>query len=585
MRKNTYIYLLFIFCIFLFSCSHDKGMMLHLDNIDSLMEESPKMAYDSLQNMKRQCETSAYENVRMKWQLLDAKAKNKLFMSLPSDSIFCKVVEYYEKKGSSNEKMISKYLLGCISRDMNDAPKAIEFFKKAVDYADTTVINTDFNMLFRIYGQMGDVYSQQYLSDEALNSYSLSSYYAKKAGDIKNSIIAMENKVLQLYIQGDTVSALKLLGECHESYLKNGYSDYAAGVYPILIYTLLNRGQYSKARHYMDIYETESNLFDVSGQPITGYEHYYKAKAYYCLGVNKLDSAEWYFRKLGTYHYDYESSKGLLDVFTNKNCLDSVKKYSAMCERDMDNVLKGVQANATLQTTALYSYERLKKEADDNRYKKDMMTSVLVSFVVLVLVSLSFIYSRFRVIRSYNEKKLFLLNDRYLQICRELNITKANFENVKAGVKPQINSYVKRIDELEQEKHQLLKDKNVVDASIAMKAFKSCDVYKTIKKKTTSQDGNSWLSEKDWDDIEAQMIFHFPLLSEKITSCHNLSVQERRVCALVWLGFGNSEIQNLLNSSPQVLSNAKRSINSKLFAKESAKNLGINLKNLYYWEI
>lgn len=206
------------------------------------MEESPKMAYDSLQNMKRQCETSAYENVRMKWQLLDAKAKNKLFMSLPSDSIFCKVVEYYEKKGSSNEKMISKYLLGCISRDMNDAPKAIEFFKKAVDYADTTVINTDFNMLFRIYGQMGDVYSQQYLSDEALNSYSLSSYYAKKAGDIKNSIIAMENKVLQLYIQGDTVSALKLLGECHESYLKNGYSDYAAGVYPILIYTLLNRG-------------------------------------------------------------------------------------------------------------------------------------------------------------------------------------------------------------------------------------------------------------------------------------------------------------------------------------------------------
>lgn len=172
-----------------------------------------------------------------------------------------------------------------------------------------------------------------------------------------------------------------------------------------------------------------------------------------------------------------------------------------------------------------------------------------------------------------------------MQICRELNITKANFENVKAGVKPQINSYVKRIDELEQEKQQLLKDKNVVDASIAMKAFKSCDVYKTIKKKTTSQDGNSWLSEKDWDDIEAQMIFHFPLLSEKITSCHNLSVQERRVCALVWLGFGNSEIQNLLNSSPQVLSNAKRSINSKLFAKESAKNLGINLKNLYYGEI
>lgn len=80
------------------------------------------------------------------------------------------------------------------------------------------------------------------------------------------------------------------------------------------------------------------------------------------LGVNRIDSAEYYYRKLGRYGFKYETAQGLLAIY--RICLnsDSIKKYSVLCEQEMDKILNGTQANAVVQAASLYDYSRLQQK-------------------------------------------------------------------------------------------------------------------------------------------------------------------------------------------------------------------------------
>ena len=77
----------------------------------------------------------------------------------------------------------------------------------------------------------------------------------------------------------------------------------------------------------MNIYEKYSNLFDCNNNINSGYEHYYKAKGMLYLGINQVDSAEYYFRKL-SHHKDftYEASQGLL--VTTQHLKYRVRSYA-----------------------------------------------------------------------------------------------------------------------------------------------------------------------------------------------------------------------------------------------------------------
>jgi lipopolysaccharide biosynthesis regulator YciM len=48
------------------------------------------------------------------------------------------VADYYDRNGTANERMEAHYLLGCVYRDLGDAPRALTSYNNAVDCADTT---------------------------------------------------------------------------------------------------------------------------------------------------------------------------------------------------------------------------------------------------------------------------------------------------------------------------------------------------------------------------------------------------------------------------------------------------------------
>lgn len=177
------------------SCSNDNPRLVKLEQIDSLMGSNPQIAYDSICRFEKENLPSQELCVVMKFRLLKAKVQNKLYLKMPSDSTFQKVVSYYDSKGTANEKMEAHYLLGCIYRDQKDAPRAIATFLVATEFADTLNKKCNFNVLSCIYGQMGEIYVDQNLLEESLIAYTKSSSYALRDHDVYNYIRGKELSV------------------------------------------------------------------------------------------------------------------------------------------------------------------------------------------------------------------------------------------------------------------------------------------------------------------------------------------------------------------------------------------------------
>ncbi|MBR7054111.1 MAG: hypothetical protein IKI26_05030, partial [Prevotella sp.] len=173
----------FLVVTLLVSCQTDGGHDKLFHTADSLMATSPDSALHILEGMG----DSAFFNKRdrMRWMLLLAKAQNKAYVTMPDDSIFEEVVEYYDKNGSPNDRVQAHYLYGCISRDLGDAPRALERYMEAVTCADTTASDCDHTTLMGVYGQMADLFYKQGLPEEEARALGLSGEHALKAHNVR----------------------------------------------------------------------------------------------------------------------------------------------------------------------------------------------------------------------------------------------------------------------------------------------------------------------------------------------------------------------------------------------------------------
>ncbi|WP_197020319.1 hypothetical protein [Prevotella sp. P6B1] len=57
--------------------------------------------------------------------------------------------------------MLAYYLQGRVYADMGEAPQALQAYYTAIENADTTSSDCDYNTLIPIYGQMSQLFHQQ----------------------------------------------------------------------------------------------------------------------------------------------------------------------------------------------------------------------------------------------------------------------------------------------------------------------------------------------------------------------------------------------------------------------------------------
>ena len=572
--------LLVVMISLLASCTTHDHRLVRLCQLDSLMEISPQTTYDSLKLMKLQVKNPFEVSVEMKYRLLLAKAQNKLYLQMPSDSVFEEIVSFYDKKGSSNEKMEAHYLYGCIYRDQNEAPQAIKCFQEAIEAADTLDSKCDYITLFSIYGQMADIYARQNLMSEAIGAIQQYSKYALKAKDTYNYIKGKELLVPYYYMKGDTVSAILQTQKCVDLYEKNGYHEAAINTLPTKIRILLDKCQYSQAYIYLKKFEEETGLFDKRHSITFDRIHCYELFGQYYLGVGKVDSAEYCFRKLGVANYEYEESRGLLAVYKVRKNVDSIVKYAMLSEQGMDKILKESVTNAVKQSAALYDYSRLEKESLSKELElrndsiKFWCLCVCIFFCILI-----FVYW-YRKKQKIKKKEYAALNDEYVKVFNDYSRLKEEVKSIKVNKEFVIEEKKHRIEELEDIVRKLRNKYANLDTKQKLVAWRDCDIVAKFKNLAKPKRIQKYPTEEDWKDLIMVMERCLPVLYHKIFLEVSLGKQEQQICVLLCAKISNKEMAILLNTSTQRVTNAKNTANEKLFGVKQASSLWANLMGI-----
>ena len=281
----------------LVACTEHGEFERRLAVADSLMAAEPDSAYRMLDAMSDEAGQMPQAK-RMRHLLLRTQAQRHAGIGFTSDSISNLLVSYYNAHGTPNERMTAHYLKGCSYLELGDEPATLRCFNEAVGTADTSALDCNYAQMGDIYGQIARIYNNHAMPDSALRAYGLAEHYARKANDTINVITIWGNKSNVLIDLGRISEALELREKAAERFKAMGYSKKAARVKGLCIKWYIQQGELDKAKAAMDEYEAISGYSRIKDETKSGWESYFHIKGTYYLETGKLDSANYYFKKL-----------------------------------------------------------------------------------------------------------------------------------------------------------------------------------------------------------------------------------------------------------------------------------------------
>lgn len=569
--KEKVIFLLLIIML-LASCAGNRkydDLMQRADSIMNVNDDSAKVAIRMLDGVESQLPEFSKAQ-KMRYELLRHKAMNKAYISFTSDSIMKEVVDYYDRHGSANERMLANYVLGCVYRDLHEAPLALEYYNKATEQADTTAADCDYGTLYRVYSQMGFLFSKQYLPYQELNAFDKAEKYAYLAKDTFNAIVNYQNQgeVYAFLGKKDSVIAINL--QAAKLFKKHG-NDYVAAIafgcnynYYIEKKDSINAKKAFEAYNSAG-YEGNSNYEDAKAYVL------YQKGTYY-LFVNKQDSAydnlSLSFKMCKSYSIKAATTKALAQYYAKVNQPAMAMKYALQSSEYNDSDLIGVRKTQLQQVQAMYDYSRnqeIAKNAEQKAERSTRMNYMIVLSCLMLFLLLSYIYRKQIAIKK---KKIavskLLYEDSLLKLKRlqdeRAKLVAENDNKLAQVIMEKENTISKLKTEIThiQERYSL---SSVSDADLILK---DSSIYKKIK--FIEVHPKEKMCEEDWkelaDTIEEVVPNFIPVLKNKLND------KDYQICLLVRLGFSTSLVARLLGLSDAAISKSRKTMLKKICRKE-----------------
>ena len=568
--KEKVIYLLLIIMI-LTSCAGNRkydDLMQRADSIMNVNDDSAKVAIRMLDGVKSQLPEFS-QSQKMRYELLRHKAMNKACITFTSDSVMKEVVDYYEDHGSANERMLANYVLGCVYRDLHEAPMALEYYNKATEQADTTAADCDYGTLYRVYSQMGFLFSKQYLLYQELNAFDKAEKYAYLAKDTFNAIVNYQNQGEVYDFLGKKDSAIAINLQAAKLFKKHG-NDYAAAIAFGCNYNYyIEKKDSINAKKAFEAYNS------------TGYEgnsNYEDAKAYmlclkgtYYMFTGQLDSACYILQQSLKFCKSFSNkaatTKALAHYYAKVNQPSLAMKYALQSSEYNDSDLIGARKTQLQQMQAMYDYGRnqeIAKNAEQKAERSTRMNYMIVLSCVILFLLLSYIYRKQLALKKKKiavSKKLYedcllklkRLQDEKAKLVAENDNKLAHVITEKENT---INKLKAEINDI-QERYSLSSISNVelslMDSSICKK-IKFIEVHPRKK-----------MSDEDWkelaDTVEKTIPNFIPRLKNKLND------KDYQICLLIRLGFSTSLIARLLGLSDAAISKSRKTMLKKLCGK------------------
>ena len=436
---------------------------------------------------------------------------------------------------------------------------------------------------------MATVYHRQLLLTNEIDARKKASHYAFRAKKTQWAIYSQAMSAGAYILLNKKDSAELILKSALEQYRKHGYIRQAIRYSRPLIHLYTENPQrLAEAKTLMDQYESESDLFDEHHELPPSHRLYYYYKGKYYEGVHKLDSAEYYYRKVYRPGMSYTSLdpmyRGLLSVFSQRHQADSIAKYAQLYCMANDSSIVLKDRDVIAQMTTIYNYSRSQKEAEQER-EKAQKTLNLLGFIILiaiilllVIIVISWLYRK-----NQREKKERIakleesLNSAKRQrsiVQEELRKLKENdYEGIIAEKERQEAELTKTIKRLQAENSTYIHSKN----KNSLDDFLDSKIAQLFVKKARDKFERPIPTEAEWDLLLSQFSKDNPATFKSFGESRSLSQLEQRICILLILGISEKTISTMTASQASTVSNAKARANEKLFGKKEAHSLKTNL--------
>lgn len=553
------------------SCAGNRkydDLMQRADSIMNVNDDSAKVAIRMLDGVESQLPEFSKAQ-KMRYELLRHKAMNKAYISFTSDSKMKEVVDYYDRHGSANERMLANYVLGCVYRDMHEVPLALEYYNKAAEQADTTATDCDYSTLYRVYSQMGFLFSKQYLPYQLLDAFGKAEKYAYLAKDTLNAIINYQNKgdAYDYLGKKDSVVAINLRSANMFKRIGDNYNAAIA--------LGCNYSYYIEKQDSVNAKKAFEAYFS------TGYEgnlEYEDSKAYvlcqkgiYYMFTGQLDSACYILQQSLKFCKSFSNkaatTKALAHYYAKVNQPSLAMKYALQSSEYNDSSLMEARKNQLQQMQAMYDYGRnqeIARMAEQKATRSTQMNYMVVFACVILLLFLSYIYRKQLVLKKKRIAVSKLLYEDSLLKLKRLQDEKAklvaeNDNKLFQVIMEKENTIDKLKAEISdiQDKYSLTSVSNVeltlMDSSICKK-IKFIEVHPRKK-----------MSDEDWkelaDTVEKTIPNFIPRLKNKLND------KDYQICLLIRLGFTTSLIARLLGLSDAAISKSRKTMLKKLCGK------------------
>ena len=565
--KEKVIFLLFIIML-LASCAGNRkydDLMQRADSIMNVNDDSAKVAIRMLDGVKSQLPEFSKAQ-KMRYELLRHKAMNKAYISFTSDSKMKEVVDYYDRHGSANERMLANYVLGCVYRDMHEVLLALEYYNKATEQADTTAADCDYGTLYRVYSQMGFLFSKQYLPYQLLDAFGKAEKYAYLAKDTLNAIINYQNKgdAYDYLGRKDSVVAINLRSANMFKRIGDNYNAAIA--------LGCNYSYYIEKQDSVNAKKAFEAYFS------TGYEgnsNYGDAKAFllcekgrYYMFISRLDSAfsclNQSLKLSKSYSNKAAATKVLAQYYARVNKPVLAMKYALKSSEYNDSDLLAVRESQLQQIQAMYNYGRnqeIARKAELKAERITMLVYVLIAGGVVIFLLLTHLY--LKQLKKKKEKILVtkhLYDDSLLKLRQkqeELELLRTVNDRKIADVIKEKEQTINKLEDDLKDIRDKYSNSSLSDVDILLK---ESSIYKRIK--YLELHPKEIMRENDWIELEEtieQLIPSFiPLLKNR------LNVMAYRICLLVKLEISTSSIAILLGLSSSAISKYRKVMLEKL---------------------
>ncbi len=556
------------------SCRDTSDVSAVLDRGDSLVISNPDSVLAMLDSIREEVAKSP-KSIRMRYELLNADAQNKAYVDFTTDSVMKEVVDYYDSHGTPSQKMKAHYLLGCVYRDLHEAPMTLQCYNEAVDIADTLSPDCDYRILMSVYGQMADLYYSLHLPKEELRCFNKYEEVAHILHDTIAIIEADEFKLrpyLSLNMKDSVLSIVERARAIRKS-LNIKEDTYSLGT---IISIYIERGEINKAKEVLNVFENELSQCSLTKHDSLMVSLYLHDKGRIALYDNDFVLARNCFYKLLISPHKWAAYDGLLKLYTIINVADSISKYSQLYVAEKDSEQLNSNIEEVIRFNSMYNYGRMQKMSRDNAelYAKSQTHKFYLACVILSL----FVMIVFITIAHKKRQKNNI--ERIKQLAYQLESNKEKLHSILEEAEERavsINRKDNEIVHLQEQIHNMETILKSTSKNMVTQSFFNTDIYGMIKSK--SQYTSTWqpVTNEEWQMLISKFRIYYSGYSSFLSASNNLTEDQYKVCMLMALNFRESEIALLLGVDSARVNRLKMQINEKLFMKQDAKSLRTNL--------